>query len=72
MSTEGSIIRQIVDRCHVATRNVDVIKAVIRCINGERKTWKSFTRAQRRAIMILALKKHKQNRDLYFKVMRGI
>ena len=71
MNSESAIVRNIVDRCHVGTRYVDVLKYLVSRINGGYKTWKTLTRAQRKEIMRVAFARHRANNKLFRSVMTG-
>lgn len=65
------MIHQIVDRLHVSTSNREVIKYVrSRLAPRGRKGLEH--KADRKAIYRMALEAHRENRELYRTVMRGI
>lgn len=64
-----AIIRQIVDRCHVADSNL----AVVRYFLSRMKPgafWK-LSKRKRRNMLAAVLKRHAENRAVYRLVMRG-
>lgn len=63
-----SLIDLVVDQMHVGTSNRDIIREfrgrfIKRCPEA--------TKAQRKEVYRAALKRHKENRELYTYVMRG-
>lgn len=66
------IIRQIVNRCHVGDSDEEVINYMISRIKGGQKTWKTLAISTKEAMAAFAIKVHRQNQDLYGKVMGGL
>ena len=65
-------VRQIVERCHVGDTNREVIRYVISRIKGKYKTFRKLPREQRKQLLRDAVQCHRENRDLYCYVMRGL
>ena len=66
------IVRQIVDRHHVADDYLEVVRSVLGRLRGRRKAFLKLPREARRTIIGSALQVHKENRDLFNFVMRGV
>lgn len=71
MTTHAPIVRQIVDRLHVSMSNRAVISYVAGRMKGGRKTFLCLPRETRREIMGVAIKRHRDNLELFYFVMRG-
>lgn len=63
-----SVIRQIVNRCHIGDSNISVIKYVISRTN--KGAWRKLDKLQRKELMLQAIKCHKENRKLYSFIQR--
>lgn len=71
-----SVIRQIVDRCHVADSNMDVIRFVLSRIAGKTRKekyahYRSKPRKERHQLLEIVITIHEQNRAVYRAVTRG-
>lgn len=65
------IVRLLVDRCHAADSYRDVLAYVISRLRDRRATWRSMSRASRRALMEQVKARHLENRKLYVSVVTG-
>lgn len=70
MNTEYAI-RHIVGQRHVGESYRKVIRYVISRMRGGYKSFRSADRGQRRLLMELVIREHKNNRALYDQVMGG-
>jgi hypothetical protein len=65
----GGIVRQIVDRCHVADSDTHVIRYVISRLKNKYQTFAALPKDQRRNLMLASIQHHHENRQLYRRVM---
>jgi hypothetical protein len=67
--TNDPIVRQIVDRCHVADSN----RSVIRYVKSRTKkgAWEKLSRAKRKRLMRQIVWQHRNNLKQYVEVMSG-
>jgi acyl-CoA reductase-like NAD-dependent aldehyde dehydrogenase len=66
------MIQRIIRRdCHVSLSNRAVIKHVISRLKHKRQTWRTLSRAERKAFMRDCIKVHAENRSYYAWVMGG-
>jgi hypothetical protein len=69
---DRGIIRQICGRIHVGTSDLDVIREIMRAIQGKHKRFQELTtRAFRRAFYAYAIECHRANQECYHKIMTG-
>lgn len=69
---DRGIIRQICGRIHVGTSDLDVLRAVVKAIQGGHRTLTEYTtRAFRRAFYAYAVECHRANQQCYRKIMSG-
>lgn len=66
------IIRQVVDRCHVGDTNREVIRYVISRFKRGYQTYRMIPKHTRRSILLAIIGIHRNNRQLYIHVMRGV
>lgn len=65
------IVKQIVDRCHIAESYSKVLRYMIGCMQGGKNCWRLLDRKTRRRIIADMIKVHDENRKLFNFVMRG-
>jgi len=65
------IINQIVDRIHVGTGKLDVIRFVVGHMKNGYKTFKALSKDSRRDLIRKAWERHGYNQELYRYVMGG-
>lgn len=58
-----SMVRRIVDRCHVGESNLSVIRYLLSTM--KKGAFRKAPRDQRRAILSEAIKRHRENRELF-------
>ena len=63
--------RQCVGRLHVGESNRTVIRYVISRLVNKHRTFRAMSRSRRRAVMQQCVEAHRQNRELYGRVMTG-
>lgn len=66
------MIDYLVGNCHVGDGNLYVVRYVLSRMIGKRKAFFLLSRAQRRKVIRLILKTHRDNRNLALYVFRGI
>ena len=67
-----NIIRHIVGNLHVGMSYLAVVRYVISRLKNGYRTFKALPREDRRYLIETCIKEHKENRDLYNDVMRGV
>ena len=66
-----NVIKNIVGRCHVFDSNRSVINYVVSRFEKGRKSFLKMKKKDRKKLMRLIVKTHKENLDLYNLVMWG-
>lgn len=65
-----SAYNYVVDKYHVGTSNLRLLRAIIR--SRPKRAWRKATREQRHAFLRGCLAAHAENRAIYRQVMGGI
>jgi len=65
------MVERIVARCHVGQSDRSVINYVVSRLKDGRKTFFGLSRARRKALLRRIIRAHRENQNLYRKVMSG-
>ena len=65
------MIRQIVNRCHISESNRQVIYYLISRLKDGKKTYWTIPKVERKQILKAIIQYHRENKQMYYDVMRG-